>query len=136
MPLVAVPLVALAPRRSRRSSLAALSLSLLALPALADGPAGSAQAGKEVFQQNCVICHGPKGKGDGPAAAGLPAKPANFSERSSSEQRQLNVVTNGGAAEKLSPVMPPWGESLTEQQIRDVVAYVRTELSGAPVARK
>jgi mono/diheme cytochrome c family protein len=32
--------------------------------------------------------------------------------------------------------MPPWGEALTEQQIRDVVAYVRTELSGNKTAAK
>lgn len=109
---------------------------LLSLSAFAEAP-GDATAGKAVFQQNCVICHGNAGKGDGPAAAGLTPKPANFSERlASSEDKQRNVVTNGGAAEKLSPLMPSFGEALSAQQIRDVVAFVRGDLAGLKTAKK
>ncbi len=34
--------------------------------------------GKELYQNQCVICHGAAGKGDGVAAAGLNPKPRNF----------------------------------------------------------
>lgn len=34
--------------------------------------------GKELFGQNCSVCHGEKGDGKGPAAATLPTPPANF----------------------------------------------------------
>jgi caa(3)-type oxidase subunit IV len=34
--------------------------------------------GKELFQQNCVLCHGPEGRGDGPASTSLNPKPRNF----------------------------------------------------------
>jgi len=34
--------------------------------------------GKELFQQNCVTCHGPEGRGDGPASGALNPKPRNF----------------------------------------------------------
>lgn len=100
------------------------------------GP-GNASAGKAVFQQNCVVCHGATGKGDGAAAAGLNPKPANFSERlASTEDKQVRVVTNGGASEKLSPLMPAFGEMLSAQQVRDVVAFIRAELIGTRTATK
>jgi caa(3)-type oxidase subunit IV len=34
--------------------------------------------GKELFQQQCITCHGPTGHGDGPAAAALNPHPRNF----------------------------------------------------------
>lgn len=36
--------------------------------------------GKEIFNTQCVVCHGPNGKGDGAAAAALNPKPRNFTE--------------------------------------------------------
>jgi mono/diheme cytochrome c family protein len=123
----------------RRLVAATLLLSLSAFGE--ETKAGDPARGKAIFQQNCLICHGAKGRGDGPASAGLATKPANYSQRNSSEEKQLRVVTNGGASEKLSPIMPAWDETLSPQQIRDVVSYVRTVLSvpdepAAPTAQK
>ena len=36
--------------------------------------------GKKVFAQNCATCHGPEGKGDGPAGMALNPKPRNLVE--------------------------------------------------------
>lgn len=36
--------------------------------------------GKEVYQQQCVVCHGAEGNGQGPAAAGLNPKPRDFTQ--------------------------------------------------------
>jgi high-affinity iron transporter len=106
------------------------SLVLFSLPALAEtATSGNPEAGKPIYKANCVLCHGAEGKGDGPAAAGFNPRPANYSQRNSTEERQIRIVTNGGGAEGLSPVMPVWGETLNPQQIKDVVAYVRKYLS-------
>ena len=40
----------------------------------------SIKSGQELFQKNCVTCHGVNGNGDGPAGASLNPKPANFLE--------------------------------------------------------
>ena len=40
----------------------------------------AAEAGEPVYQANCVPCHGPEGKGDGPSAASLNPKPRNHSD--------------------------------------------------------
>jgi mono/diheme cytochrome c family protein len=132
--------VALAPgMNSTLSRQLLVVVALFSVTALAEAPRGNPTAGKAVFLQNCVVCHGPEGKGDGPAAAGLNPKPANFTEaarQASTEEKQLKVVTNGGAAAKLSPMMPGFGDSLSDQQVRDVVAYLRASFQPVKTASK
>jgi mono/diheme cytochrome c family protein/uncharacterized membrane protein len=43
-----------------------------------DFSAASIVRGQAVFAANCIACHGPGGRGDGPAAAGLRIKPADL----------------------------------------------------------
>jgi mono/diheme cytochrome c family protein len=110
------------------NQLSRLLTAIAVLVACSAQAQGNASAGRQVFMQNCAVCHGPEGKGDGPGAAGLNPKPANFSDssrRATAEEKQVRIVTNGGASEKLSPIMPPFSEALNAQQIRDVVAFVR-----------
>jgi mono/diheme cytochrome c family protein len=94
-----------------------------------DDPAGNAQVGKGVFETNCALCHGASGRGDGPGAIALNPKPANFTDRDrmsrSPEPRRLQTVREGGASVGLSPLMPAFKEALSEQQIRDVLEYVK-----------
>jgi high-affinity iron transporter len=41
----------------------------------------SLHRGQELFAQNCAVCHGASGAGDGPATAALNPAPANFLDR-------------------------------------------------------
>jgi mono/diheme cytochrome c family protein len=123
-------LFASAPRPLAAALLAVLlALFSPAAPLFAQGEGGDAAAGKALFEGNCVICHGTGGKGDGPAAAGFNPKPADFTDRSrmsrSPETRRFKTVLEGGASVGLSPLMPPFREVLSEQQVRDVLAYVK-----------
>ena len=52
-------------------------LARLAQNPTPDTPA-SVAAGRAVYQANCVICHGPQGLGDGPAAFTLQPRPFNL----------------------------------------------------------
>lgn len=91
---------------------------------------GDMAAGKAKFEQNCAVCHGTGGKGDGPGAAALNPKPRDYTNasymktRSDAELRK--VIKEGGAASGFSAVMPPWGGTLSDQDITNVIAYIRS----------
>jgi mono/diheme cytochrome c family protein len=92
--------------------------------------AADAEQGKKLYGQFCVTCHGESGKGDGAAAAALNPKPRDRTDKEymskMSDDDMLKVIKNGGASVGKSPLMPPWGASLKDDQIQDIIAYVRT----------
>jgi cytochrome c oxidase cbb3-type subunit III len=92
--------------------------------------AADAEQGKKLYGQFCVTCHGQSGKGDGPGAAALNPKPRDHTDKEYmsklSDDDLLKVIKNGGASIGKSPLMPPWGASLKDDQIQDIIAYVRT----------
>ena len=91
---------------------------------------GDAKAGKLKYDANCVGCHGAAGKGDGPAAAALNPKPGDMSDakamKALSDKYLIDIIKDGGASQKKSPIMPGSGKKLNDQEISDIVAYIRT----------
>jgi mono/diheme cytochrome c family protein len=84
---------------------------------------GDTLAGKVLFTRHCVTCHGPKGQGDGLQIAG--ATVADLS--SPATQRKLNVDLLTTIHEgRPGRVMPSWEYRLSQEQTRDVLAYIRT----------
>jgi mono/diheme cytochrome c family protein len=87
--------------------------------AAASGTAGGAEApsadavkqAEEIFANRCSPCHGPSGKGDGPASAGLTPKPRNLSDgawqKEVDDAYLAKIVQYGGAAVGKSAAMPP-----------------------------
>ena len=109
------------------------TLSLVLATAFADGAKAkrpSIAEGKKIFQTNCVVCHGEKGKGDGAAAAALNPKPRNYTDTAfmtkEPKSRMFNVISEGGKKNGLSPLMASWKKILKPDQIEDVLAYVLT----------
>ena len=86
--------------------------------------------GKAKYKLFCVACHGEMGKGDGVAAAALDPKPADHSDKkvmsALKDEYLFKVIKEGGAAVKKSPTMAAWGAALKDDDIHDVVAYIRT----------
>lgn len=95
----------------------------------------SVAAGAKLYAQYCQICHGKTGLGDGPSAAALKPKPRNLRDpkqlKSKSGEELFKVISKGGTALGLSPVMVGWGAVLKEPQIWQLVSYVRS-LGGSP----
>ena len=98
-----------------------------ASPAAA-APSAEAEA-REIFSTRCVTCHGPEGRGDGPASAGLTPPPRNFQDpewqSSVSDEHIERIIQYGGAAVGKSPAMPG-NPDLTSKP--DVVAALREHI--------
>ena len=86
--------------------------------------AGGGDLGARVYAQRCALCHGPAGKGDGPAAAGLNPKPRNHTDgaymNSRTDEQLLAVIRNGKGG------MPAWGKILSDEEIHAVLKHVRS----------
>lgn len=85
---------------------------------------------KTKFETICAACHGTQGQGDGPAAAALNPKPRNFTEsaymKTRTDEQLAKVIKEGGAAAGKSPMMAAYGSMLSDDQIKEIVAYIRT----------
>jgi mono/diheme cytochrome c family protein len=89
-----------------------------------------AAAGKADYQIFCSSCHGPTGGGDGPVAQALDPKPARHSDGNFmnplKDDYLFQVIKFGGPSVGKSPMMAPVGGSLSDQQIRNVIAFIRS----------
>ena len=74
---------------------------------------GDSERGEELYQSSCVVCHGPRASGGiGPSLANNPVL--------SNDQAFWKVVYEG------RHVMPPLKGAVTEQQMADIRAWLRT----------
>jgi copper transport protein len=85
----------------------------------------SIERGRQIYGPNCASCHGFSGRGDGPAGLRLRPRPADFRIHMAAghtDAQLFDWITNGvrGTA------MPAFGGQLSEEQIWDVVNYIRT----------
>ncbi len=100
--------------------------------AVAIQPASAAdvEAGETKFKQLCATCHGDDGRGDGPAARALRPAPRDMSDAEWQEEvtdDHIRLVTEkGGPAAGLAPTMTAFGHALDEDDLDNVVAYIRS----------
>jgi len=98
------------------------------------GPAWAADAakGKAVTQVKCVGCHGEGGTGNGVMLQMLnvttPPVPWTDKTRMAafSDADLTKIITSGGAAVGKPPIMPAFKSQLSDAQIADVIAYIRS----------
>jgi len=85
---------------------------------------GNPKKGEAIYQQHCLRCHGEKLDGNGPDGQYLIIKPADFQSlqsRSKGDWEMLVAITQG----VLFSPMHGWRDRLTEEQVRDVLSYIR-----------
>ena len=106
-----------------------LMLAVGVSPAIA---AGDPAAGAKIFAARCARCHGPDGKGNGPDLEKLHpnSSPVNWTKpvvmKQWSDAEIVEIISKGGKAVGSSPVMPPFQGKLTDAQIQDLLAFIRT----------
>ncbi|EKT4466467.1 cytochrome c/FTR1 family iron permease [Pseudomonas putida] len=91
--------------------------------------------GAALYAQNCAICHGDSGAGDGPAGVGLEPPPANLRSVERLDQLSLFDLYNTLALGIDGTEMPSFADQLDERQRWDVAAYVAS-LTADPQAAK
>jgi len=77
--------------------------------------------GAALYKTNCTTCHGATGAGDTPAGKMMKAKPLGSAEVQKLTDAEMTAsITNG------KNKMPKFGQKLSADDIKAVVAYVRT----------
>ncbi len=99
---------------------------------LALSAVGSAQAAdsKQVFDFYCAQCHGTAGDGKGiNVTKDFATDPRNFTVGADMAKRTdddiRTVIKDGGPAISKSPLMPPWGATLSAAEVDGLLAYIR-----------
>ena len=80
--------------------------------------------GAPLYAQNCAVCHGASGAGDGPAGVGLEPPPANLQDRTRQDRLSLYAIysTLGQGIEGTD--MPSFADQLDERQRWDLATYI------------
>lgn len=93
---------------------------------LKDSIEASILRGNIVFGNYCVLCHGLNADGQGRAARIYNPKPANLRQSRLTDAAKERIIRQGGKQQGRSEFMPPWGNELTNEQISDVVRFLRS----------
>ena len=112
---------------------AAAAAALLILVGVVIRAQSQPPRGKAVYDAHCVECHGTTGQGDGPAAAQLKPHPRDFTSGKykirSTETGSIPTdddVIRSVRQGLYGTAMPAWDRILSDAEITDVAAYVRT----------
>ena len=123
--------------RSRLWILIASAIPAIAALALISTTARAADlaAAASSYKDTCAKCHGAEGKGDGPKAAELKDNGKLVASGDLSDCAKMAKVTDddmfkelkeGGVSVGKSKFMTPYGDAMEDDEIKSMVAYVRT----------
>ena len=78
-------------------------------------------SGADTYKAKCQMCHAADGSGNTPAGKAMKAVPFNSPDVIKSSDSELTAAIKDGKGK-----MPAFAGKLTDAQIKDVVAYIRT----------
>lgn len=97
-------------------------------PAAVPPPAGppSALSGVSIYMEDCAPCHGATGQSDGRVVGDLPSPPPPFADPATIWPTSPADYFHTAKYGRLEKLMPPWGNSLTDEQIWQAISYARS----------
>jgi cytochrome c6 len=99
-----------------------IGLIFAGIMAAATIPTAFAQgAGADIYKAKCAMCHGADGLASGPAGKAMKVPSFKTPEAIKDTDAEFIAVTKNGKGK-----MPAYAGKLTDAQIKEVVAYVRT----------
>ena len=90
-------------------------LSLLPIPVSGQTP------GESLYKTKCAVCHGPDGKGETALGKANKLRDLGSTEVQKQSDDELSGIVTGGKGK-----MPAYGKSLKPEQIKELVAYIRS----------
>lgn len=92
--------------------------------------AGAKEKAADNYRTYCWQCHGMTGNGMGVNVRDMSVQPRDHTDKKSmstrSDEDLFKVIKEGGQSMNKSILMPPWGDTFTDEEIKDMVAYLRT----------
>ena len=84
-------------------------------------PVLAQSSGADTYKAKCTMCHGADGSGNTPAGKSMKALPFTSPDLVKASDADLIAATKNGKGK-----MPAYSGKLTDGQIKDVIAYIRT----------
>lgn len=108
--------------KKTKNWIAAITIGMaMAAYVISSVPARADNAGAATYKAKCAVCHGADGKGE--TAIGKTNKIRDLGSADVQKQSDADLAELIG---KGKGKMPPYGKSLKPEQIKDLVAYIRT----------
>ncbi|MEE9594401.1 MAG: c-type cytochrome [Candidatus Hydrothermarchaeales archaeon] len=99
---------------------------LIAAGCTGGGDGGGAPSGKQIYDTNCLACHGAAGKGDGPAGAALVPPASDFTDAEWTHGSSLSEIENTISDGVPDTAMIAWQDLLAASEIKSVAEYVKS----------
>lgn len=106
-----------------------ITLAVACVLGIAMHSATANESAADNYKTYCVQCHGLKGTGGGVNVADMSVQPRNHTDAKTmsgrSDDELFKVIKEGGLAIEKSVLMPPWDGVLSDEEIRELVHYLR-----------
>jgi cytochrome c oxidase cbb3-type subunit 3 len=92
-------------------------------------PAAARESASDNYRTYCTQCHGRNGDGKGVNIRDMSVQPRDHTDAKAmsgrSDETIFKVIKEGGPSIDKSVLMPPWGDTFSDEEIRDLVAHLR-----------